>query len=108
MNAFSIAYNNLKHNIRTYALYLMAMVFSVAVYYNFIALKYNPEVLKASSASKYSEAAGNSTAFLLLLFLIFFTWYSNSFFLSQRKKEIGIYTFMGVNNWRIASIFTCN
>lgn len=105
MNSFSIAYKNFKSNIRAYGLYLAAMVFSVLVYYNFMALKHNPDVLKLQYMSKKVAASANSTAVVLLLFLIFFIWYSSSFFLNQRKQEIGIYTFMGIAKYRIAAIF---
>lgn len=105
MNSFSIAGNNLKNNIRAYGLHLMAIIFSVAVYYDFISLKYNPEVLSSQSKLNYMSGAAYSTAVVLLVFLIFFIWYSNSFFLRHRKKEIGIYAFMGVNNSQIGYIF---
>ncbi|AWI04537.1 FtsX-like permease family protein [Clostridium drakei] len=105
MNFFSIAYNNFKHNIKTYALNLMAMIFSVAVYYNFIALSDNPQIVQLNQIMNIVRSASTSTAVLLLVFLIFFIWYSNSFFLKQKKKEIGIYAFMGIDNYKIGLIY---
>lgn len=105
MNSFSIAYNNFKHNIKAYALNLIAMIFSVAVYYNFIALKYNPQIIKLDQAMNVVRSASSSVAVLLLVFLVFFIWYSNSFFLKQKKKEIGIYAFMGIDNYKIGLIY---
>lgn len=105
MNSFSLAFRNFKNNIKTYGLHLMAMIFSVVVYYDFVVMKHNPEVLKLETASKTVAGASKSTAFVLLVFLVFFIWYSSSFFLSQRKKEIGIYAFMGVSNSQIGFIF---
>ncbi|SCH70943.1 FtsX-like permease family [uncultured Clostridium sp.] len=43
---------------------------------------------------------------MLSLFFIFFISYSSRFFIEQRKKEFGIYTFMGVENNKIAFLFT--
>lgn len=105
MNSFSIAYNNFKHNMKTYALHLVAMIFSVVVYYNFIALKYNDKIGSLSEAMRDVSVAAQSTAGLLLVFLIFFIWYSSSFFLKQKKKEIGVYAFMGVDNSKIGFIY---
>ncbi|WP_406543493.1 FtsX-like permease family protein [Clostridium ljungdahlii] len=105
MNSFSIAYNNFKHNIKTYALNLMAMIFSVAVYYNFIALNDNPQIVQINEIMNIVISASTSTAVLLLVFLVFFIWYSNSFFLKQKKKEIGIYAFMGIDNYKIGLIY---
>ncbi|MDE5978029.1 MAG: hypothetical protein K2G70_06150, partial [Turicibacter sp.] len=33
---------------------------------------------------------------ILVCFIIFFTWYSTNIFLMKRKKEIGVYLFMGI------------
>jgi putative ABC transport system permease protein len=71
-----------------------------------MSLKHNPEVLQIQSMSDKVSTAADSTAIVLLIFLVFFIWYSNSFFLNQRKREIGIYTFMGIEKYKIAAIFT--
>lgn len=105
MNSFSIAVKLFKTNIRTYAYYLAVLIFSVAVYYEFMALKYNPEVLKAKEAVGMAAAAAQITSFVLLIFLVFFIWYSSSFFLKQRKKEIGIYSLMGISNVKTGLVF---
>lgn len=105
MNSFSIAYNNFKHNMRTYALHLMSMIFSVAIYYNFILFKYNPQILQLKGSMEVIQSTAASAAVLLLVFLIFFIWFSNSFFLNQKKKEMGIYAFAGVDNYKIGLIF---
>ncbi|MCX7711661.1 MAG: ABC transporter permease [Clostridia bacterium] len=104
MNSFSIAFTNLKNNLKAYGVYLTAMILSVAVYYNFLASKDHPDILKAEAAFDYVEGTSQAVSFLLLVFLIFFIWFSNSFFLSLRKKEIGIFAFMGISNSQIGLI----
>lgn len=106
MNSFSIAFDNFKRNIKVYSLYIMSMIFSVLVFYNFVALKYNPDFQNANETSNYIKGVSSSVSYLLLLFIIFFIWFSSSFFLNQRKKEIGIYAFMGVSNTQIALIYS--
>lgn len=105
MNSFSLAFSNFKRNIKTYALYIISMIFSVLVYYNFISLKYNPDFQKAKGTFEYIRGVSDVVSYLLLLFLIFFIWFTSSFFLNQRKKEIGIYAFMGVTNYQIGLIY---
>lgn len=105
MNSFSLAFGNFKRNVKTYGLYIVSMIFSVLVYYNFISLKYNPDFQKAKGAYEYINGVSDVVSYLLLLFLIFFIWFSSSFFLNQRKKEIGIYAFMGVTNYQIGFIY---
>lgn len=106
MNSFSIAFSNFKRNIRIYGLYIFSMIFSVIIYYNFVSLKYNPDFIKANQVSDYIKYTSISVSFLLLLFIIFFIWYSSSFFQKQRKREIGIYAFMGVTNSEIGVIYS--
>lgn len=105
MNSFRIAFDNFKRNIKVYSLYIFSMVFSVLVFYNFAALQYNPDFQKANEATNYVNTVSTSVSYLLLLFIIFFIWFASSFFLNQRKKEIGIYAFMGVTNSQIALIY---
>ena len=105
MNSFKIAIVNFKRNIEIYGLYLMAMVFSVATYYNFISMRYNPQFLEHKEASGYIESTAMSASIFMIIFLMFFIAYSTNFFLNQRKKEIGTYAFMGIDNNKIAFIF---
>lgn len=86
-------------------MYLMAMIFSVATYYNFVSMRYNPQFLEAKNIYVYIKSTSMTTSLLMILFLIFFIMYSSNFFLNQRKKEIGIYAFMGIDNYKIAFIF---
>ena len=105
MNSFKIAIINFKRNIRTYGLYLMAMIFSVATYYNFVSMRYNPQFLETKEISAYIEGSSITASMLMIMFLIFFIVYSSNFFLNQRKREIGVYAFMGIDNYKIAFIF---
>ncbi|MFD3158306.1 FtsX-like permease family protein [Haloimpatiens sp. FM7330] len=105
MNSFKIILMNFKHNIKKYILYIMAMAFSAAVYYNFLSMKYNPQFLKMKGAYKDIDGCFQAAAFIMIMFLIFFIAYSSNFFLNQRKKEIGVYAFMGVDNSKIGFIF---
>ncbi len=105
MNSFKIAIINFKRNIKIYGLYFMTMAFSVATYYNFSSMRYNPQFLEAKEVMSYIDASSISASMLMILFFIFFIIYSGNFFLNQRKKEVGIYAFMGVDNYKIALIF---
>jgi putative ABC transport system permease protein len=73
-------------------------------YYQFSAMRYNPEVLTVSEQEMVSTL-GHVTDIMLIVFLLYFSWFSSSFFLQQRKKEIGLYTLMGVSNYKVALIY---
>lgn len=105
MSSFKIIFMNFKQNIKTSLLYLCSMIFSVASYYNFLSIRHNPQFLEAQEVSSYVEGASYSASMLMIMFLMFFIVYSSNFFLNQRKKEIGVYAFMGIDNYKIAFIF---
>lgn len=105
MNCFKLAFSNFKRNAESYFLYIFAMIFSVVVYYNFASIKYNPQLTKVQSVNQYVKPLAETAIVIFILFLLFFIWFSNSLFLKQRKREIGIYAFMGVDNSNIGKMF---
>lgn len=105
MNSFKLSMMNLKQNIKNYALYLFAMIFSVVVFYNFVSIYCSKEFSSNMDAHLVAQGASMSASMILILFFIFFINYSSKFFIDRRKKEFGIYTFMGIENSKIALIF---
>jgi putative ABC transport system permease protein len=105
MNSFSIALKLFRTNVKTYGYYLAVMIFAVATFYDFMFLKHNARVLQATDTIQLAKTVAEMTSFILIVFLIFFMWFSSSFFLKQRKKEIGIYLLAGIENRRIALVF---
>lgn len=65
----------------------MAMIFSVATYYNFLSMRYNPQFVESKDASAYIEGASMSASMLMIMFLVFFIVYSSNFFLESKKKR---------------------
>ncbi|WP_434798408.1 FtsX-like permease family protein [Terrisporobacter vanillatitrophus] len=104
MNFFKLSFMNLKQNLKNYGMYIFSMIFSIVVFYNFITLMFSEQFRQIQDLNVVSSLAG-VCALVLCLFFIFFISYSSSFFIEQRKKEFGIYTFMGVENNKIALLF---
>ncbi len=105
MSAFKLAFFNVKNNFRLFKFNIICMVFSIAVFLNFFSLLFNPSMSLGGSDKVIINATLYMTSLILIFFISFFILYSNSFFLKQRKREIGIYTFMGVDHSRIAGVF---
>lgn len=95
---------NLRQNIKNYGMYIFSMIFSIVVFYNFVTLMFSEQFRQIQDLNVVSTLA-MVCAIVLFLFFIFFISYSSSFFIEQRKKEFGIYTFMGVENNKIALLF---
>lgn len=105
MNLFKLSLTNLKQSIKNYGVYIFSMVFSIAVFYNFTTLMYSKQFNSIDNMRTVSMAA-SMCALVLIFFFIFFISYSSKFFIEQRKKEFGIYTFMGLENKQIAFMFS--
>ncbi|MGL5651560.1 MAG: FtsX-like permease family protein [Paraclostridium sp.] len=105
MNLFKLSLMNIRQSIKNYGVYIFSMVFSIAVFYNFITLISSKQFTEIKDLNVVSMAGG-MCAFVLMFFFIFFISYSSKFFIEQRKKEFGIYTFMGVENKQIALMFS--
>ncbi|CEK31801.1 peptide ABC transporter permease [[Clostridium] sordellii] len=101
MVLFNIAKKNIEKNLKGYFLYFFSIVFTVGIYYAFKNLQYNPSIDSALSASSKASTAFNSASFIIALFSVLFIWYSNSFFIKKRKKEIGLYALLGIENKEI-------
>jgi len=43
VNSFKLAVMSFRRNIKAYGMYLMAMILSVATYYNFASMRFNPQ-----------------------------------------------------------------
>lgn len=98
MILFNIAKKNIKKNLKGYFLYFFSIIFTVGIYYAFKNLQYNPSIDAALSGSSKASAAFNAASIVIALFSVLFIWYSNSFFIKKRKKEIGLYALLGIEN----------
>ncbi|MBO3444709.1 FtsX-like permease family protein [Clostridium sp. CCUG 7971] len=98
MVLFNIAKKNIEKNLKGYFLYFFSIVFTVCIYYTFKNLQYNPSIDSALAGSSKASTAFNSASVVIALFSVLFIWYSNSFFIKKRKKEIGLYALLGIEN----------
>ena len=106
MSVFSIAFNNFKNNIKTYSMFFISMIFSVIILSNFLILM-SGEALKdlGEANAVYTKMILQMISIILGLFMLFFIWYVSNVFLKNRKKEIGLFTFMGVDLKTIGKIY---
>lgn len=105
MNIFNMAYNNLKNNLNLYFIYIFSTIVFIIFHYNFESIKLNPNISKLAENSIYVDSLSKLSSNMIIIFAGFFLWYSNSFFMKQRKNEIALYKLMGINNFKIAGIF---
>ncbi len=106
MSLFRLAASNFKRSVREYLSLVIALAFSVFIFMNFQNVIYldSMDVLQTMN-KEYIDLIVQAATVLFGVFLFFFIWYATNVFLNQRKKEIGIYTFMGLDNVRIGKMY---
>lgn len=95
-----IILRNLKKNIKNYYLYVFALIFSVALYFSFVTLQFDPAMKEVSGSIKGGAAIGASSVLLVAIVAIFLL-YANTIFIKRRSKEIGLFQLIGLTKSRI-------
>lgn len=85
-------------------MYLVSAVFSVMIFYIFCSIAFNDVFVKLADNKPTVKIMFKASAGIVALFSFVFIWYSNSFFLKERKKEIGIYSMIGMEKKQIAKM----
>lgn len=100
MRMKQLLFKNMKKNIKNYSLYLFALVFSVALYFSFVTLQYDPAMdeMKGMVNGKATIQAGS---FMLVFIVMIFLLYVNQLFMKRRGKEIGLYQLIGLTKGQI-------
>lgn len=104
MGLFNIALKNIKRNFRNYFLYFVSMVFSIMIYFTFVSIEYNTQVQKVIDNSEKFSVVFKASSIVIIVFVTVFIWYSNSFFIRNRKKEIALYSLLGIRKKQIGTM----
>lgn len=101
MTLFDLAVKNIRRNMKDYGLYIGSMIFSIAIYFTFVTLKYSDDMIREAGSSTKIAGIMNVSSVMLLIFIAIFIAYSNSFFMKKRKKEVALYSLLGVRKKQI-------
>lgn len=106
MSLFGLAFSNFKRSVREYTSLIVSLAFSIFIFFNFQNVVFSDSMDVLENMNKdYIDMITEMASFIFGVFLVFFIWYATNVFLNQRKKEIGIYTFMGLDNVRIGRMY---
>ncbi|MDR9744521.1 ABC transporter permease [Paenibacillus taichungensis] len=100
-----IIFRNLRKNLKNYYLYVFALIFSVALYFSFVTLQYDPSMDEVAESTKGAAAIGASSVLLIVIVGIFLL-YANTIFIKRRSKEIGLFQLIGLTKGRIFGILS--
>lgn len=106
MGMIKVSFLNFKNSLKNYLSMVLSLAFTILVLYNFQNIRYSGafEVL-GSRNRDYVAIIINVISFILGCFMFFFIWYATNVFLARRKKEIGVYIFMGLSNDKIGKMY---
>ena len=104
MNINQLILRNLKKNLKNYYLYVFALIFSVALYFSFVTLQYDPSMSQDGSVK--GAAAIRIASILLIAIVAIFLLYANALFIKRRSKEIGLFQLIGMTKNRIFRILS--
>lgn len=92
-----LALTNLKNNRKTYIPYILTSILTVMMYYIMDGLSRNSSIGDGNVhlVLVYARA-------VILIFAVIFLFYTNSFLIKRRKKEIGVYNILGMGKRHIA------
>ncbi|MCI4127644.1 FtsX-like permease family protein [Bacillus haynesii] len=105
MSINQLIFRNLKKNIRNYYLYVFALIFSVALYFAFVTLQYDPAIDEVKASIK-GAAALKAASILLVAVVAVFVLYANTIFIKRRSKEIGLFQLIGMRKQKIFRILS--
>lgn len=102
---FNMAKNNLLKNKKTYFPYIFACIGVIMMFYimDCIALNEGLDTIRGASSLKSMLDLGVK---ICGIFSIIFLFYTNSFLIKRRKKEIGIYNVLGMEKKHISKVLS--
>ena len=94
---------NIRNNRQFYLPYLLAGGLSVAMFYLVMAMQDNPGLLEVQGGMTVKATLGLGV-FVVGVFAVILLFYTNSFIIKRRKKELGIYNILGMEKRHIAKV----
>jgi putative ABC transport system permease protein len=91
----------IRKNGSTYVPYILAGILAVFAFFSFSTIIDN-DIMRTLPRSSYALILMQISQFLLGLILLPFITYTNSFLIKRRKKELGLYSVLGLDKKHIA------
>lgn len=98
-----LAVTNIKKNGKTYFPYILTCISTIAMFYimHFISVNKGLDVM---SGGKQLKIILNLGTYVIGFFSVIFLFYTNSFLIKRRKKELGLYNILGMEKKHIAKV----
>lgn len=98
---FKLSMSGLKSKLKDYIVLLVGLVMSISIFYMFQTLALNKAFIEANSVISSIQFVFHAGAVLLAIITFFYILYANSFLLSLRQKEFGMYMMLGAKKHKV-------
>ena len=99
-----LALAGIKNRRRDYLVLLAGLTMSAAIFYMFANLATNQAFIKANAVVKSATVVFGFGAVLLALITIVYIMYANSFLLSMRQHDYGLFMMLGAKRKRVGEL----
>lgn len=107
MTLFKLGVYNIKHNFSKYFSYFISTLFSVFMLFTFFSIYFNKQIQTFSSGKVKVDTLFKAASIVVIIFSALFIWYANSFFIKSRKKEMALYSILGMKKKEIGTLLFC-
>lgn len=104
MSFFGLALNNVRKNLKDYLLFILSQIVTTVIVYTFISLILNRNVQDAIENGLIFYVSLSIAGIILILFVVIFNGYMSALMNKKRKKEIGIYTLIGMKKFQMGNL----
>ncbi|WP_125568417.1 FtsX-like permease family protein [Companilactobacillus insicii] len=97
-----LALSGIKHRMRDYTVLFSGLMIASAIFYMFLSLALNKTFLKSNSPAAATAFIFGFGIVLLAIITIVYINYANTFLLSMRQKEYGMFMMLGAKSSKIS------
>ncbi|MED2868036.1 ABC transporter permease [Bacillus thuringiensis] len=101
---FKLSMSGLKSKLQDYIVLLVGLIVSISTFYMFQTLSLNKAFLESNPHADTVAIAFQIGSVLLAIVTFFYVLYANSFLLSLRQKEFGMYMILGAKRYKVTSL----
>ncbi|MEW9579817.1 ABC transporter permease [Bacillus toyonensis] len=101
---FKLSRHSMKKMLKDYMVLLIGLVISISIFYMFQTMAMNSEFTKDNSLISSIRLVFWVGAILLSFITVFYIIYANSFLLTLRRKELGMYMMLGAKKKKVAQL----
>ncbi len=99
-----LAVANMVNNRRTYVPYLLTCIITVATFFVMHLLASDQGVLALPAGGRTLRVILNMGIWVIMLFAAIFLFYTHSFLIKRRNKELGLYNILGMEKKHLAKL----